>query len=99
MTGERNARRALAWLLFAVLLLLMTRVQAAGEDLDALARWERQDMGVAPPRGLHDGAPHGPTPTTIPGGQVITTKGLLPLLQGAAGMPVVVLDILGGCCR
>lgn len=85
----------LAWVLCATLLLLLTRAFAAGPDLDALSRWERQDMGVAPPRGLHDGAPHGPTPTTIPGGQVITTKGLLPLINGAAGMPVVVLDILG----
>lgn len=51
-------------------------------------------MGVAPSQGLHDGGPHGPTPAQIPGGQVITTKGLAPLLQ--QGMQVFVFDVLGG---
>jgi PQQ-dependent catabolism-associated CXXCW motif protein len=67
----------------------------AGPNLDQLAAWERQDMGVQPISELHTGQTHSPTPTQIPGGQVITTKGLLPLLQGAAGTPVVVLDVLG----
>ena len=61
--------------------------------LDALMAWERQDMGVRPTRELHSGAMHGPTPNQIPGGQVITTKGLLPLLQ--QGIPVHVFDVLG----
>jgi PQQ-dependent catabolism-associated CXXCW motif protein len=61
---------------------------------DALMAWERQDMGVAAPRELHDGGFHGPTPHQIPGGQVITTAGLLPLLQ--QGIPVRVFDVLGG---
>lgn len=63
-------------------------------SLDQLMQWERQDMGVRAPQGLHDGQMHGPTPNSIPGGQVITTKGLLPLLQ--QGMPVLVFDALGG---
>lgn len=61
--------------------------------LDSLMAWERQDMGVRPPDGLHEGEFHGPTPNQIPGGQVITTKGLLPLLQ--QGMAVHVFDVLG----
>jgi PQQ-dependent catabolism-associated CXXCW motif protein len=70
---------------------------AAGNpaDLNQLAEWERQDAGVQPTNQLHTGAMHGPTPNQIPGGQVITTKGLLPLIQGGAGMPVLVLDVLG----
>lgn len=62
--------------------------------LDPLMAWERQDMGVRPSRELHEGAFHGPTPNQIPGGQVITTKGLVPLLQ--QGMAVQVFDVLGG---
>lgn len=61
--------------------------------LDQLMAWERQDMGVAPQRELHGGAFHGPTPNQIPGGQVITTKGLLPLLQQGGG--ALVFDVLG----
>ena len=66
----------------------------AGGSLDELMAWERQDMGVRAPQGLHAGAMHGPTPNQIPGGQVITTKGLLPLLQ--QGVSVHVFDVLGG---
>ena len=55
--------------------------QGGGASLDELMGWERQDMRVAPTRALHNGAMHGPTPNQIPGGQVITTKGLVPLLQ------------------
>lgn len=65
-----------------------------GDDgLDQMMAWERQDAGVRPTRELHSGAMHGPTPNQIPGGQVITTKGLLPLLQ--QGIPVYVFDVLG----
>ncbi len=70
----------------------------AGPDqggLQQLSQAERQDFGVPVPSGLHAGAPHGPTPSTLPGGQVITTLGLVPLL-GQSGLPVVVLDALGG---
>ena len=65
-----------------------------GPSLDQQTAWERRDMGVAAPQGLHSGAFHGPTPNQIPGGQVITTKGLQPLLQ--RGMQVHVFDVLGG---
>jgi PQQ-dependent catabolism-associated CXXCW motif protein len=66
-----------------------------GVDLDQLMRAERQDLGVQPTRQLHDGAMHGPTPASIPGGQVVTTKGLVELVQRRP-MPFVVFDVLGG---
>lgn len=56
---------------------------------------ERQDPGVAPTRELHTGAMHGPTPSSIPGGQVITTQGLQALVSGRQ-TPFLLLDILGG---
>jgi PQQ-dependent catabolism-associated CXXCW motif protein len=65
-------------------------------NLDQLAEWEKQNMGVQPVSELHAGQTHGPTPTEIPGGQVITTKGLMPLIQGQVGVRAIVLDVLGG---
>src|SRR2546421_4198091 len=59
----------------------MQTVDRGGDSLDELMSWERQDLGARPQRELRVGAMHGPTPNQIPGGQVITTKGLLPLLQ------------------
>jgi rhodanese-related sulfurtransferase len=64
-------------------------------NLDALMQLERQDYGVPPTPQLHAGPLHGPTPATIPGGQVITTKGLVALLRGGQ-VPALVLDVLGG---
>jgi PQQ-dependent catabolism-associated CXXCW motif protein len=69
--------------------------QRAADALDQLEDWERQDMGVAPERGLHTGAMHSPTPTEIPGGQLITTKGVLQLLQNGRGSGAIILDVLG----
>lgn len=65
---------------------------AAGQD--PLTAWERADMGVQPPRGLHAGQLHGPTPNSIPGGQVITTRGLYSLYQ--QNLPAHIFDVLGG---
>jgi hypothetical protein len=67
---------------------------AGSPAVDARTAWERRDMGVAPPRGLHDGAFHGPTPREIPAGQVITTPGLVPLLPQRE-MRVHVFHVLG----
>lgn len=66
-----------------------------GMDLDQLAKMERQDFGVAASAQLHDGAMHGPTPSSIPGGQVVTTKGLVSLVQGRQ-VPYFLVDVLGG---
>lgn len=68
---------------------------AGTTDLDQLMAVERQDFGVAATSQLHTGAMHAPTPNTIPGGQVITTKGLVALLANQQ-VKTLVLDILGG---
>ena len=68
---------------------------AGAADLDQLMQVERQDFGVPPTTELHAGAMHGPTPSTIPGGQVITTKGLVALLGGQQ-VHALLFDILGG---
>lgn len=62
---------------------------------DAMAAMERQDFGVPASSQLHTGAMHGPTPASIPGGQVITTRGVQELLSQRQ-TPVLLLDILGG---
>ena len=64
-------------------------------DLDRLMLAERQDFGVPATAELHSGPMHAPTPNTIPGGQVITTKGLIPLLANQQ-LNALVFDVLGG---
>ncbi len=71
------------------------RQTAPRVSLDQLMKQERQNFGVPATRELHSGAPHGPTPTSIPGGQVITTKGLVALVQGRQA-PFLLFDVLGG---
>lgn len=66
-----------------------------GADLDSLMVVERQDFGVKATADLHSGPMHAPTPNTIPGGQVITTKGLVALLANQQ-VGAKVFDILGG---
>ena len=60
---------------------------------DARSRLEREDFGVAPTRALHAGPMHGPTPASIPGGQVITTAGVLDMQRRR--IPHVLIDVLG----
>lgn len=62
--------------------------------LDAMMQEERRDHGVAATDRLHTGAMHGPTPNQIPGGQVITTKGLVALMR-QQNVPYLLLDVLG----
>ena len=59
-----------------------------------MVQMERQDFAVPATKQLHAGPMHGPTPVSIPGGQVITTNGLAALVQGAQA-PFVVIDVLG----
>ena len=66
-----------------------------GGNLDQLMQMERQDFGVPASSQLHNGAMHGPTPASIPGGQLITTKGLSELVQGRQ-TPYFLFDVLGG---
>lgn len=56
---------------------------------------ERQDFGVPAKAELHQGPMHGRTPNQIPGGQLITTAGLVELLQ-RQDMRTLVFDVLGG---
>ena len=56
---------------------------------------ERHEFGVQPTSQLHGGAMNGPTPASIPGGQVVTTKGLVALVQNRP-MPFAMLDAGGG---
>lgn len=69
--------------------------QGGGANLDQLMQMERQDYGVPATKQLHAGQMHGPTPASIPGGQVITTKGLVALVQGRQA-PYMLFDVLGG---
>ncbi|MEO8635673.1 MAG: rhodanese-like domain-containing protein [Gemmatimonadales bacterium] len=68
---------------------------AGAADLDQLMQVERQDFGVQPTAELHTGAMHGPTPSSIPGGQVITTKGLVALVANQQ-LRALLFDVLGG---
>jgi PQQ-dependent catabolism-associated CXXCW motif protein len=56
---------------------------------------ELQDFGVPPTNRLHDGAMHGPTPVSIPGGKVVTTSQVAELLRSGADR-YLLLDVLGG---
>ena len=62
---------------------------------DASSQAERQDFGVPAASELHAGALHGPTPASIPGGQLITTQGLVELRRNAQARALV-FDVLGG---
>ena len=67
---------------------------ARGGAIDNRTKLELEDFGIAPTRTLHNEPMHGPTPTSIPGGQVITTTGLLDMRR--RGIPHVLVDVLGG---
>ncbi len=67
---------------------------AQGAKLDQMMAMERQDLGVPPTQQLHTGAMHGPTPARLPGAQLITTKGLVALVQGRQA-PFILFDVLG----
>lgn len=86
----------------------------SGVDLARLEAHERQDHGVPATPHLHRGPMHGGTPTSIPGGQVVTTRGLIELVrvssaaqpsggQAGGGAPqvprVLFFDVLGGAER
>lgn len=62
--------------------------------LDQMAQYERQDMGVQATQNLHTGQMHGPTPASIPGGQLITTRGIFDLVQGQQ-VQYLLFDVLG----
>lgn len=65
-----------------------------GINLDQIARQETADFGVAPTNQLHSGPMHGPTPASIPGGKLLTTKELVAMVQ--ARQKYLIFDVLGG---
>lgn len=64
--------------------------------LQSLAMQEKQEYGISPPGQLHQGALHGPTPSSIPGARVIDTLNLVALASVQPPSPMIVLDALGG---
>lgn len=67
---------------------------ANANALQMLVQQEQQDFGVPPQQTLQPRM-HGPTPTSIPGGQVVTTDRLIPMLaQGPQHGPLV-FHVLG----
>ena len=69
--------------------------QEGQPDFAAVEKMEDQDFGVQPVAKLRNGAPHGPTPTTIPGGLVISTEALYTTMQQNPGQ-LLIFDVLGG---
>lgn len=65
------------------------------QQLQQMAQLELQDYGVQPTQQLHDGAMHGPTPSSIPGARVTTTAELFQLVMGNS-QPYLLFDVLGG---
>src|SRR5215813_2181518 len=86
--------RTLKHLASALVMALVIPLGASGQNVDEVMQMERRDFGVPPTAQLHDGAMHGPTPASIPGGQVVTSKGLVGLVQGRQA-PFVLFDVLG----
>lgn len=63
--------------------------------MQAVLQMEQQDYGVPPQQQLQTQL-HSPTPTSIPGGQTITTDRLLALYQQGAQNGLLVFHVLGG---
>jgi rhodanese-related sulfurtransferase len=59
-----------------------------------LAAFETRDFGVPPTQALRQGEFHAPTPTAIPGAQLITTANLANAMN--QGVQMLVIDVLGG---
>lgn len=76
------------------------RAAPAGADLLAqIEAIEREDAGVRPTAELRTGGLHGPTPASIPGAKLVSTRELVALLDGGASPRALVFDVLGGTER
>jgi len=65
-----------------------------GPDFSGAHALESRDHGVAATTSLHTGSMHGPTPTSIPGGQTLSTEALYGMMQqNPSGF--LLLDVLG----
>jgi len=69
--------------------------QGIQPNFSRVAQMENQEFGVQPVKQLHTGSMHGPTPTTIPGGLMITTEALWSTLQQNP-QGIAIFDVLGG---
>ncbi len=69
-------------------------MQQAMHGVQRVVQQEMQDFGV-PPQAQLQSTMHGPTPTSIPGGQVITTDRLLGLYSQAQQNGLLVFHVLG----
>jgi len=56
---------------------------------------ELKDFGVQPTSQLYAGSPHGPTPSSIPGGKVITTNQLKSMVMSGQNS-MLIFDVLNG---
>ncbi|MEP1535752.1 MAG: rhodanese-like domain-containing protein [Paracoccaceae bacterium] len=66
---------------------------SGGVDPQIIA-FETRDFGVPPQNSLRQGQFHAPTPTAVPGGNLLTTDGLVQAMNN--GTQMVVIDVLGG---
>ena len=67
----------------------------SGPQIDPqIAILETRDFGVPPTQQLRNGQFHSPTPTSIPGGQLLTTQNLASAMSTNTQM--VIIDVLGG---
>ncbi|MEE9329306.1 MAG: rhodanese-like domain-containing protein [Parvularculaceae bacterium] len=64
-------------------------------DFSRVGPIENMDYGIPATAQLHAGAPHGPTPTKIPGGLMITTEALFMMINQKPGQ-VAIFDVLNG---
>ena len=68
--------------------------QPAKPDIDpGILAFETRDYGVPPTDRLRSSAFHAPTPTSIPGGQLVTTGQLAAAMQN--GQQMLIIDVLG----
>lgn len=58
-----------------------------------ITAFEMRDFGVPPQNTLRQNQFHGPTPTSIPGAQLVTTQVLVENMQ--AGVQILLIDVLG----
>ncbi|MHA6324388.1 rhodanese-like domain-containing protein [Roseivivax sp. CAU 1753] len=58
-----------------------------------LIAFEARDYGIPPSQNLRQGNFHGPTPTSLPGAQVVATQALAGALQ--SGQSIILIDVLG----
>jgi PQQ-dependent catabolism-associated CXXCW motif protein len=73
----------------------MNGAPGGGNPAQAIVQMEMQDFGVPPQQQLQTNL-HGPTPTSIPGGQVVTTDRLLAMYQqGMQNGSLLVFHVLG----